>query len=334
MDNTAAVAPEAAPSPVDAAEQAAIAALEKEYGDEGQAEQQQEPPKAEAEPAKEAKKEEPQLEKKAPIPYEELEKRHRQLNGALAEERAQRKALAERAENMRLLFEQMQQRQAQPQPPAKPEIPDINEDPIGHFAAKVAELEGKLAEKDKAIGQTREQFEAEQAQRQFWGAVQRSESEFKATQPDYEDAASHLEQARIRELEIMFPDDSEQAYQIAHQAGLRTPADLRLATLNQDRISVAQQAFRLGMNPAELYYKLAQQRGYQPKGQAPVAQKMITPVQAAKAGAAAAKSLSAGAGSGGKDGPLAIDDLAELYLTDPDRADKEFAKLRSAGLLN
>lgn len=333
MDNNAAVAPEAAPVPAaDAAEQAAIAALEKEYGDEAQGQE----PKAESEPAKEAKKDEPAAEKKPqPIPYEELEKRHRQLNGALAEERAQRKALAERAENMRQLFEQMQQRQtqAQPQQPAKPAIPDINEDPIGHFAAKVAELEGKLAEKDKAIGQTREQFEAEQAHRQFWGAVQRSETEFKGRTPDYDEATTHLEQARIRELAIMFPDDSERAYEIAQRAGLRTPADLRLATLNQDRISVAQQAFQLGMNPAELYYKLAQERGYQPKGAAP-AQKMITPVQAAKAGAAAAKSLSAGAGSGGKDGPLAIEDLAELYLSDPDRADKEFAKLRSAGLLN
>lgn len=312
-------------APADAAEQAQWAQLEKDMGDEAAANDAQDPV-TEAKQEQETKAEPPKQER---ITYEELEKRHKNLNGALAEERALRKQMGERVANMQALYERMQSQTRNDQQPQTPQTPDINEDPIGYFQAKVTALESQLAEKDKAIGQTREQFEAEQQRRQFWGAVQRAENEFKARMPDYDDATTHLEAARIRELEIMFPDDSEQAYAIAQQAGLRTPADLRIATLNQDRTSVARQAFQLGMNPAELYYKLALQRGFQPKG----AQAKVTPVQAARAGQAAAKSLSSGSGGTGSNGAMTAEDLADLYMTDPDRADREFARMKSAGLL-
>lgn len=315
-------APEAAPAPD--AESARWDALAKEVSDDAAS-----PQPAPTEPAKtEPAQPETQVEAQKPqqqITFEELDKRYKQLQGALAEERAERKRLAE-------IARQYQQQPAkQPEPPA-PKIPDINEDPIGHFQAKVAALESQLAEAATAQGQTREQIAAEQVQRQFWGHVQRAEQEFSAKTPEYDAAVGFLEQSRVAELEFMFPDTVEQSWQIASQAGYRSPAEMRAAQLNQDRTAVAQQALRLGVNPAEMYYNLALRRGYQPKAQPKSAP--VTPVQAARAGQAAAKSLSSGAGAAGKDGPMTLEDITDLYLTDPDRADKEFAKLKASGALN
>jgi hypothetical protein len=51
-----------------------------------------------------------------------------------------------------------------------------------------------------------------------------------------------------------------------------------------------------------------------------------------KRGQAAAKSLSAG-GGGRADSTPSLDALADMYLSDPDAADKAFAKLKTQGLL-
>ncbi len=314
----AVVTPEAAAPPVQDAEAARWSALEKEVADESPA-PAVEPAKTEAQPDKPIDQAKPQ------ITFEELDKRYKQLQGALAEERAERKRLAQ-------LHQQAPPQPQQPKAPEAPKFPSIDEDPIGHFQAKMAHLEHQLAEKDKAISQTREQFEAEQTQRQFWGHVQRAEHEFSSKTPDYDAAVGFLEQSRVAELEFMFPDNVEQSWQIAQQNGYRSPADMRLAQLNQDRTAVASQAMRLGVNPAEMYYNLALKRGYQGKPTAKPAQ--ITPVQAARAGQAAAKSLSSGAGAAGKDGVLTVEDITELYATDPERADKEFARLKASGAFN
>jgi hypothetical protein len=111
---------------------------------------------------------------------------------------------------------------------------------------------------------------------------------------------------------------------------------MRAAVLNNDRITIARQALQMQMSPAELYYKIAHQRGY--KAAAPAvpqisrkATAQATPITATKAGMAASKSLSGGVG--GTSNVMTADDLAQLYLDDPDKADKEFKRMKNAGLL-
>ena len=158
----------------------------------------------EAKVAPEAEKPEPEAEKEPEkaekpadkLPYEELEKRHKQLNGALAEERATRKQLAEQKQQMETLLRAIaaeRQARAQPQQTEAPKIPDINEDPVGFFQHKIAEQERIIEELRTGTKQTREQIEAENAQRQFWGEVQRSEHEARQKLPDYDDAVGWLE---------------------------------------------------------------------------------------------------------------------------------------------
>lgn len=284
--------------------------------------------KPEPEAAKEPEKAEKPADK---LPYEELEKRHKHLNGALAEERATRKQLAERAQQMETLLRAIAaERQARAQPQhEQPKVPDINEDPVGFFQHKIAEQERVIEELRTGTKQTREQIEAENATRQFWGEVQRSEVEARKAIPDYDDAVSWLEAARIKEIARMLPD-TPQAQRLAQQRGYETVEEMRIATLNHDRQSIAAQAFRVGRSPAELYYEIAQDRGWQGKPKPVETAKAA--VAATKAGQAAAKTISGGAAGRSAD-DMSLDDLADLYLDDPGKADKIFKRMKEKGLL-
>lgn len=319
----------------DAAEAAAWAELEKEVtddGDEAEVEAEGEAEPAKEEPPAEEKTEAEKAEK--PLPYEELDKRHKQLQGALGEERATRKQLAERAQQMEQVLRQvLADRQAGAKPQAEqPKVPTLDEDPIGFFTHKLAEQERVIEELRNGSKQTVEQFQRAQHEQRFWGEVQRSEQEMRSANPDYDPAVTFLEESRVKELELMIPDTA-QAY--AEQQGYNSPADLRAAVLNNDRITIARQALQMGVSPAELYYKIAHQRGYQSKPAAPPVLKkataQATPISATKAGMQASKSLSGG--GGGSNNVMSAEDLAQLYLEDPDRADKEFARMKKAGLL-
>lgn len=303
-------------------------ALEKEYGDEGGQSQDDAPTgentvaggegdQAKAEPAK-----------KEPLPYDELEKRHKDLQGALTEERGTRKQLAERIQNMEAVMRQMleQQRQPPPQQQQQAQPPSLDDDPIGYFEHRLAEqqmiIESLQTGNQSFQRQTQEHFQ----EQQFWNGVERSEQQFRAATPDYDDAVKHLEDSRVAELKAIYADDSPGAIRMAQQNGFSSVAELRNAVLNQDRVSVAQQAFNLGMEPAQLYYNLAKQRGY--AGKVP-AQRAPNVIEMTRAGQQATQSLSQG-GSGARD-DMTPGDIADLYLRDPEAADKAFERMRSSG---
>jgi hypothetical protein len=316
------------------AESQAWAAMEKELGDVEEAADapapEATPEPAKAEPAATA---EPDSDD-AKLTPEQLRENYRRLQGALKEERQSRKAEAERNKNMAELVRQIAEQrkaapaaQAEPEAPKAPVIPDINEDPIGHFQAKTALLEQQLAEVRGTTTKTQEQIAAERQHNQFWGEISAQESEFKARTPDYTEATTFLETARMKELQIMFPDDAPGAIQLAQENKLGSVEELRWAMLNADRISIAQQAKRVGVNAGQLYYNLAQHRGYAPKSAtpaAPAAPKINPVMAAAKAGQAA---VNAGRSGATTDNDMTLDDIADLYLTDPAAADKEFKKL-------
>jgi hypothetical protein len=327
LTTTPAPAPDTKPD----AESQAWAAMEKELGD--TPETVDEPaPEAVAEPAKvePAATAEPDGDDKNLTP-EQLRENYRRLQGALKEERQSRKAEAERNKNMAELVRQIAEQrktqpaaQAEPEAPKAPVIPDINEDPIGHFQAKTALLEQQLAELHGTTTKTQQQMTAERQHQQFWSEIGAQETEFKARTPDYTEATTFLETARMKELQIMFPDDAPGAIQLAQENKLGSVEELRWAMLNADRISIAQQAKRVGVNAGQLYYNLAQHRGYAPKSAAPAAPKANPVMVAAKAGQAAVNASRSGAAT---DNDMTLDDIADLYMTDPAAADKEFKKL-------
>ncbi len=310
--------------------------LAKELEDEGAGGGEPEPqpePELKAEPEK--AEDEQQDAKPEHVPYSQFEN----LQKALAEERRLRQQSSEQLHSITQLIQQLRESRQQPKQEADaPKPPSLDEDPIGYFKWENEQLRKQIDEIKTGSTKSVEQVQAQLQEQQFWNTVIRSEQEIRLKVPDYDDATSFLEQSRIAELEFMVPDD-DRGRALAQQYGFQTPAELRAAMLNQDRIAVAQQALTLGMSPAQFYYDLAKRRGYQPKaangngtqpGGKPNGQQMI---EMARRGQKAAKTLSGGTNGSGPDHPLNINDLIDLYSEDPEEFDKQFEKLARQGLL-
>ena len=100
----------------------------------------------------------PDTEPKTPPTYEQLQAQERNKTEALKWEREARRRAEESLTNVNKLIDDLrtarQQRQA-PQPEQEPvKLPDVNEDPIGHFQAKVAMLEQALQHTYQGANQT------------------------------------------------------------------------------------------------------------------------------------------------------------------------------------
>jgi hypothetical protein len=125
-----------------------------------------------------------------------------------------------------------------------PRVRDLEEDPVGHFQDRLTVMEGN------AVGHS------------FLNHVRESEQQARAEiGDDYDRACEHLENGRYAEIERAYPDNPQTAA-LARSRGYRSPQDMRVAILNQDRMAVAQRALQLGVSPAGLYYEIALQRGY------------------------------------------------------------------------
>jgi hypothetical protein len=135
--------------------------------------------------------------------------------------------------------------QYQPAPAQQmPRVRDAESDPVGHFQDRMTLLEAN------ATGHS------------FIEHVKQSEQQAREEiGDDYDRACEHLEKARYAEIERAYPDNQQTAA-MARSMGYRSPQDLRVAMLNNDRIMVAQHAMRMGRSPAGLYYEIALQRGY------------------------------------------------------------------------
>jgi len=309
--------------------------------------------------------------KQAPVPYEELERRHRQTSGALKEARERERQLRDQMSGITQLVQQLrdqrqqqagehgQQAQQQEQQP-----PSLEEDPIGYIQYMEQSLKSQLAERDKVIDelkgnhtQTAEQFEQDRQMRALMSQVQTSEQEIMQSAPDYPQACDHLENIRRGELRAMFPDNSPRAEAFAQQHGYQSAGDLREAMLNNDRIAVAQHAVQIGVPPAQLYYDLAVQRGYQrqQQGQAgqqgrpgernsppnagaqngaadqQAMQRANAAIDAARRGTKASQTISGGGGR--SDNPMNISELADLYHDDPEAFDQMWEKMERSGQL-
>lgn len=170
-------------------------------------------------------------------------------------------------------------------------------DPDG-FARAQQERDRRL---EAMVMQQQQAFQARQMQEARQVDVQRAEQAFRKENPDYDDAIAHVAQARAQELSMY--GLSEQQIQ---------------AQISQDANAIYDSARRMNMNPAQLIYQIAQQRGYA----------RTSPVEdeTAKVEAlATAQKQTQGLGSGGsrQAGRLTVTQLAEM-------SEAELAKLDPA----
>jgi len=197
--------------------------------------------------------------------HEERERR-KTIERQLEEERKARRTLEERT-NLLLQRFQPETTQAAAQP-AAPALPDPAQDPFGHLSGRLQHQEAAIGALVQALNgqvQERNQFNAVQALQQRAVAAER---EFKLNTADYDAAVAHLSAARTRELEA---------------AGYTDPVE-RQRILSQEALGLAERAFQIGRNPAEVIYEIAKLRGYTPaaaqqNGQAAASQAETVPAE-------------------------------------------------------
>jgi len=314
--------------------------LAKEYGDDA-VEATAEQPETKVEPQEpeptEAKSEPPKDEKPK-LSYEDLERHTKNLNGALAESRAETRAFRERIGNFERVLDAMRQQQAKPAA-----VDDPYEDPVVRELRELRETNNELSQRQQAFD---EEARGRAMETQLAQTVSFHEQEFAAKTPDYFDAASHLLQSRVAEMQIMYPDDDPAVIIAARRDGFQHPAMWRNELVRREAMGIAADAMRSGQNPAQVYYNLAKHRGYAGKAPAQAAQAPAAapaqPQQARpkrmdtiKAGLDAPGSLSTGASKSDSaaEGFPSLDELADMFISEPAKADKLFEKMSAAGLL-
>lgn len=175
---------------------------------------------------------------------------------ALQEERAERKRMRDEMQRLQQQQEALvnriltsQQSQAQE---AAPQIPDYSQDPVGHLRAQnellqrqMQQLAGHFSGQQQQQQQWTQQQQAEQALANFIAA---DEQTFRAQAPDYDAAATFLQQSRADEYRAL---------------GMNNPLEIHHA-LRADLAAMTNIAQRNGTSIAEAAYNLAKSRGYRP----------------------------------------------------------------------
>ena len=171
---------------------------------------------------------------------------------ALHEERQKRKEQAQRIQQMESRFQrfldEQARREAADAAPLPPQPPPLEENPIGHFAEKIAQLEAKQAADDAA----RQRAMDAQTQEAQWQRVlqtyDRDAMRLREADPAFADAYQYWGQSRTAELRAGGASE-EQATKI----------------LQQEEAAAVIHALQQGESPAERVYAIAKARGYTPK---------------------------------------------------------------------
>jgi len=235
---------------------------------------------------------------------------------ALQEERAERKRLRDDLQRMQQQQDALVQRilASQQQPQAQEpqvQIPDYATDPVGHLRATNEALQRQLQQVTSYLSGQHQQAEQMTQQQQQHMAVANfiasHEQEFRAQAPDYDAAASFLQQSRADEYRAL---------------GMTNPLQIQNA-LQQDLIAMANIAHQNGTNVAQAAYSLAKARGYKgaaaanSQGSAAAQQDNAARLAAVAQGQQHAASLSQAGGA-----PAASMSIEKLLAM----SDSEFAK--------
>jgi hypothetical protein len=202
------------------------------------------------------------------------------------EERNKRKELQKQVDQMNERWMELVGRMQQPpaqQPPqpnaAEIEVPDFEDDPIGHLRAKNEILERQLQEvnQERTVRQTQTQ-QVQQFQ-QLQAGVDQLERTFAASTPDYHEAVGHMygEVARMANAMGYSPQQVQQ-------------------TISQMALDISMRALQQGRNPAQVAYEAARALGYSgPKPtQPPEGEQAHTPQPPTSLSGVAGKRTSAG----------------------------------------
>jgi hypothetical protein len=239
--------------------------------------------------------------------YENIQK-------ALRAEREQRRQEAQRARLYEQNISAMEQRiqawqqqtlaqQLQTPPPDPYESPEQARQRLVQQQNMLQQLHAAEQQRQAQIAQ---QAHQEQQFQYVAQSVEDYEGEFKAQNPDYDDATDYLL-------------DTQRA--LLAEAGY--PPHVAEQQVAAWSVSVAQQALQANKNPAEWAYAMAKRMGYQPKGTG--AKAAAETLAAMQAGQASSKTLSGG-GAAAKSGTnlkqiaslegAAFDSAMEKYLSD------------------
>ncbi len=212
-------------------------------------------------------------------------------------------------------IEQVLTKVLQPQADAEPKenIPDAEEDPIGHQNYKIAKLEQLQQQQQQQFKAQQDYAQQMQQREQFVNAYANSAKEYSQANPQFMDAYKHLVQSRLSEHLAAGYDEA-------------TANDL----LKQEEAAIVHRAFQNGENPAERIFKVAQARGYTHAPIPPVAnaKKPVSKLESVKQGLKTAKAL----------GPSTPSDAENLDINDIDNmSDEELDRmwnLAKAGKVN
>lgn len=252
---------------------------------------------------------------------------------AAKEARTHAERLSNAYENlMKLMPAQQAQQQAAPEPP-KPETPpepDYNENPADWLRWRNERLEERI----EALSGRMPDPQAQQQQQQQYEAIQRLQStigsyeaEFEKANPDYGEALEHLRSMRRQELTL---------------AGYDHAAVQQI--IGQEELTSAARLLQQGRNPVEAAYEIAKLRGYKPDETGKLAAQQQssdppakTPAEQGREKLATIAKGQQQAGSGGGGGapgntmPQTLEEVAEMWDRDPERASAAFAAMVGAG---
>lgn len=235
-----------------------------------------------------------------PAPEPKQEKEKTVPLAALHQARMEIKEIRERNAKMEQMFQKLVEQKQQAE---QPQIPAVDVDPLAHFSMRNQQLEQSI----QKLTQTQQQWEQQQAQQaqetQFQRQITALESEFKRSNPDYDDATIYLKTQIANDLQERGASNEE-----IH------------ASINSQMRTMVIQASNAGINPAQLAYYMAQAKGYKSKTAAPpqniestqqeLAQESAAKIAQINKGQQAAKSLSS---TGGKSKPeLTLEAMAEM----------------------
>jgi len=154
--------------------------------------------------------------------------------------------------------EPQQSQQQQYQQPAAT-LPDIDDDPIGHFEARSARAEG-------VIGQMHDQMQNERV----WNYVRADEDRARneVGTEEYDAACEHAKNSRRAELYQQLPLNSQhvRAWADYYRADPRQVQQALVEQcLQRDINQLTAHAIQNGRAPADAYWEAAMLRGYKPK---------------------------------------------------------------------
>jgi hypothetical protein len=181
--------------------------------------------------------------------------------------------LAEREAQITSITKQMEALQTRLDKAVEIPAPDPQTDPLGHMTHTLSKLQAQLDAMQNSQKETHEQTQQQTQQQQFAQLVNNQVQTFKAANPDYEDAYQHLIKTRTQDFRDL---------------GM-TEQQIRTA-IGQEEMTITQNAFAQGKNPAEIVYNFAKRYGYQPK----VAAKPENKLETIQKGMEASQSLQRG----------------------------------------